>query len=272
MEWGQTMAGDWIKVEKDTPDKPEILSLAGLLNLHPDEAFGKCFRFWRWIDSHALEGNVPCVTKNTIDALLGCAGFSEAMEKVGWLVARNGRIEIPRCDRHMGESAKQRALTAKRVASHKRQKGNAEVTQRALPREEKRREENIQEHTPADAGGACLSKRQPKAYSESFERWYAIYPRKVSKEEASASFGRALTKIMQRRGMAKEEALDWLCGVTSVFANSTAGNSGTFTPHPASWLNQGRYDDDQAEWARNRDTPVKPQESIYKPITPRRPA
>jgi hypothetical protein len=148
---------------------------------------------------------------------------------------------------------------------------NPMETQTQIGVTEKRREEKIGEekHT-ADADCVRLSKRQPKAYSESFEQWYAIYPRKVSKEDAAAAFGRALTKIVQRRGMTNEEALDWLCGVTSVFSKSTAGNSGTFTPHPASWLNQGRYDDDQAEWARNRDTPTKPQESIYKPITPRR--
>ncbi len=42
------MAGDWMKVEKVTPDKPEIEAMASKLELDPDAVFGKCFRIWRW--------------------------------------------------------------------------------------------------------------------------------------------------------------------------------------------------------------------------------
>lgn len=48
-------------------------------------------------------------------------------------------LAIPRFDRHNGKTAKNRALTAKRVAKHKAKNGNEEVTHDALPREEKRR-------------------------------------------------------------------------------------------------------------------------------------
>ena len=34
------MAGDWIKFETVTPDKPEVYELAGLLNLDPDAVVG----------------------------------------------------------------------------------------------------------------------------------------------------------------------------------------------------------------------------------------
>jgi hypothetical protein len=142
------MAGDWMKVEKVTPDKPEIEAIAGILDIDPDAVFGKCFRIWKWFDDHTTDGNAPSVTKNAIDRRAGVAGFADAMEKAGWLVTNGEGVSLPRFERHNGETAKARALTSKRVAAHKGKgnaKANAEVTQEvtrdALPREEKRREE-----------------------------------------------------------------------------------------------------------------------------------
>jgi hypothetical protein len=69
------------------------------------------------------------------------------MEKVGWLhIDDDGSVTLPHFDTHNGETAKQRGLTAKRVAKSKAKsnaEANGKVTYYALPREEKRREENI---------------------------------------------------------------------------------------------------------------------------------
>lgn len=89
-----------------------------------------------------------------------------------------------------------------------------------------------------------------QAYSANFERWYSTYPRKTQKQAASAAFGRALKRICDSgRHPSSADALDWLCDVTRTFADSSLGRS-EYAPYPATWLNQGRYDDDQAEWNR----------------------
>lgn len=90
-------------------------------------------------------------------------------------------------------------------------------------------------------------------YSATFERWYVAYPRKTGKEKAAASFGRALKRIAASRELSNADALDWLCEVTQRFAASPAGSAGRYTPHPATWLNDGRYDDDPQEWQRHDD-------------------
>lgn len=54
------MAGDWIKVEKATSRKPEVLRIAAALGVHPDHAFGLCFRFWCWCDDHLKSANAHC--------------------------------------------------------------------------------------------------------------------------------------------------------------------------------------------------------------------
>ena len=133
------MAGDWVKMEKATARKPEILRIACALNIHPDHAFGLCFRFWSWCDDHLTTGNAAGVTETLVDALLDRSGFCAALISVGWLRVREGSLEVPNFDRHLSESAKNRALTAQRVAKHKAKSGNEKVTVEALP--EKRREE-----------------------------------------------------------------------------------------------------------------------------------
>jgi hypothetical protein len=148
------MAGDWLKVEKATARKPEVLRLAAALKIHPDHAFGLCFRFWSWCDDQLESGNAPGVTALLIDELLGHAGFGDALVSVGWLRVRDGSLEVPNFHRHLSESAKNRALTAQRVAKHKRAKGNDLVTGDALPREEKRRVLDTEvSKTPLPPGG-----------------------------------------------------------------------------------------------------------------------
>lgn len=110
------MAGDWIKVEENTPDKPEICEMAKILNLDPDAVTGKLIRIWAWASRNC---HVDGVTSVTVSALLnrcsGVDGFCEAMLKVGWLVLENDSFRFPNFDRHISEPAKTRALNARRA-------------------------------------------------------------------------------------------------------------------------------------------------------------
>jgi hypothetical protein len=139
------MAGDWIKIENVTPDKPEIDILADSLGISVNEVIGALVRMWIWADQQTLNGNAHNVTKSAIDRHSGVNGLSDALllPSVHWLEkCENGGFQFPNFERHNGKTAKTRALTSKRVASHKKRKGNAKVTPGALPREEKRREDN----------------------------------------------------------------------------------------------------------------------------------
>ena len=141
------MAGDWLKIELVTPDKQEVWAMAEALSLDPDAVVGKLFRVWRWFDQHSEEGNARSVSKSLLDREVGVTGFCGAMQKVRWMEEKNGFIAIPNFDKHNGKSAKNRANTAKRVAKHKALAGSngdsvSTVTVEALPKEEKRREEN----------------------------------------------------------------------------------------------------------------------------------
>ncbi|WP_146018698.1 hypothetical protein [Akkermansia muciniphila] len=144
------MAGDWIKVEHTTPDKPEVVKLAGILGIDQDAVVGKLLRLWIWADQQSVSGNAITVTNSFLDRLVFCPGFAAGLVKVGWLNGREGLLSIPNFDRHNGQSAKNRANTNRRVANsrkahHERvvKTCNENVTLEPLqkPLPEKRRED-----------------------------------------------------------------------------------------------------------------------------------
>jgi len=140
------MAGDWIKVENATPQKSEIWAIAETLNIDPDAVFGKLVRIWIWFDEHTEKGNAPSVTKKLLDRNVGVKSFCDCVINVGWMCEKSNKISLPNFDRHNGKTAKNRALTAKRVSKHKKKsngkangKGNGASVNSPLPKEEKRR-------------------------------------------------------------------------------------------------------------------------------------
>lgn len=132
------MAGDWIKFELTTLDKPEVCQIADLADIDPDAVVGKLMRVWGWFDQQTENGNAPSVSKKLLDRLVGVIGFCEHMKSVDWMIESEGVISLPHFDRHNGKTAKNRLLTAKRVANHKASnaKGNASNVSGALPKED----------------------------------------------------------------------------------------------------------------------------------------
>ncbi len=139
------MAGDWIKFETATSDKPEVWAIASHLGIDPDAVVGKLLRVWGWFDQHTTDGNAKVTVSALLDRIVGVTGFCNSLTLAGWMSNDGDVISIPNFESHNGETAKKRCQAAKRVAKHK--KTNAEVTQaplpNALPKEEKRREEKI---------------------------------------------------------------------------------------------------------------------------------
>lgn len=142
------MAGDWIKFELATIDKPEVLLMADLLTLSSDDVVGKLLRVWGWFDQRSVNGDAGGVTGVTlmkfIDRHVDRQGFAACMKKVGWL----NDDGLPNFDRHNGESAKNRALTKKRMKKMRYADVTQTVTQTPSP--EKRREES--KEPAGDAG------------------------------------------------------------------------------------------------------------------------
>lgn len=262
------MAGDWVKIRRDLPDDVAILTTATALGQSENEVLGACVRFWLWANGHTADGmvplprNAPGVTAVTppsrggdapvtgvcaqgvVDRIARLSGFAECMEHAGWLEIRDGCFNLPRYDRHMSKSAKQRALAAERQAEFRRNAGSVtDASRGALP--EKRREEDNNPPTPQGGGD---DESPAEALPEGFAAFWDAYPRKVGKKAAVAAWKKAkIGKALAARIPAAVEAQK----------NTRKWREG-YIPNPATWLNQGRWDDEVLpEDAGPRDGPAR---------------
>lgn len=150
------MAGDWIKMERGTPEKPEVLAITVRMGWDdPDLTVGKLFKLWCWFDQHTTDGNAVGVSPALLDRYLSAQGFINAVALSGWVVINDDGLSLPNFDKHNGASAKKRGLTAKRVANHKTNaETNAESVSETLGERylEKRREEKSNTVTNVTGG------------------------------------------------------------------------------------------------------------------------
>lgn len=139
------MAGDWLKIRHDLREDPAVIAIAEITGLEEDHVVGKLHRIWSWADRQTIDGNAPSVTETYVDRYVNVTGFAQAMSAAGWLEITSEGIVFPNFDEHISETAKKRALTARRAKKHRAKSNAACVTvgvTKSAPKEEKRREES----------------------------------------------------------------------------------------------------------------------------------
>lgn len=203
------MAG-WIKYTKGLHEKLEIIQIADILHLPRHQVVGMCLHFWDWLDDNVQVVDVSetgdasvtlrALQPSFLDALVQADGFAAAMSAVGWLSHRNGSLTVPNYARHNGQTAKDRALTANRMAKSRSKKSDVSTVTRASP--DKRREEKS--NTPLPPSGD----ESEKFRSASVEVYNAIpnYP-----EVWSERLGKKiadLIKTVQDTSVAKSMLID----------------------------------------------------------------
>ena len=218
------MADFWIKIEKSTPDKPEILEMAELLSIEdPDTITGKLIRVWSWFDSNSENGHAPLVTKVLLDRLTGVKGFVDAMTQVGWLVAKSDGFRVEKYDRHLGQSAKKRACDAerKRKSRNKSQLGHKEsVTENGL---DKSRVDKI---------------RVDKQTNGEFDKFWDLY----NKKEGSAKCKAKWNKL-------KPADIEQIFTALPNYVSSTPEKQ--YRKNPLTWLNGEHWNDDIQNTTQN---------------------
>lgn len=108
------MAGDWIQLDDDLPQKAEFVRIVTVTGLTPDVVLGRLALFWIWVDRHAGAQNVRGVSAVSLAHI---AGGDEKFwrDAAGeWLRFTSDGIEIPGWKKRFDKSAKRRALDARR--------------------------------------------------------------------------------------------------------------------------------------------------------------
>lgn len=132
------MAGDWMQLDCDLPEKPEVQGICDLTGEPVDVVVGRMFLFWRWVERHAVAQVLrSCSLKTVARVAGGDDAFWNAVIQVGWLAVDGADLVIPGWEKRFSKSSKQRHLAAKRMAkSRVTQKLRSSATG-ASPKEEK---------------------------------------------------------------------------------------------------------------------------------------
>ena len=84
-----------------------------------------------------------------------------------------------------------------------------------------------------------------------FDRWWLVYPKKSGKEAARKAYGAAI-KRLKADGQTAKIAQQTLLKTVTCYADSPKAKS-QYCWNPATWLNQGHWEDDPMVWQRGDD-------------------
>ena len=105
----------WIRIETSLPRSPKMHRLARLLQIDRMQAIGLALTWLAWLDEQTVDG-CSGLTPEELDGMLGVPGASDALQRIGWCeVDDAGEVRAVDWEQYNGESAKKRALTARRV-------------------------------------------------------------------------------------------------------------------------------------------------------------
>lgn len=213
---------------------PKVVRIASALKADgcPDRlrVVGALHAVWSLADEHSADGRLDGYTLETLDDLIGWAGFSSAMKDVDWLNIDKQGIEVPRFDEHNGASAKRRAMESERKRRGRCESGqtSASHADKKRTREEKRRVTPI--------------------VPETFSKFWNAYPRKTAKPRALKAFEK-----LQFSNGAFQHLLDAL--EVAKGSEEWRREGGRFIPHPATWLNDRRFEDEPTQAPKAAWTP-----------------
>ena len=197
------MAGEWIKVSTNLPEKPEVFQIARAIGKNVDHTVGLLFRFWCWADLNTVDGYVDGIEADDVDAIVRQEGFCRAMEIAGWVECNKicGGLTIKNFSRHNGESAKKRLLKNERQARWRAksvdESASTVASTKASTREEKRREDKT-----TKASAFALPDWVPE---ESWKGWLEVRARnKAPNTERALKL--ALADLTNLRGQGHDPA------------------------------------------------------------------
>lgn len=151
---------DWLKVNHTLLRSAKIRALMRHLHCQKHTALGIAVNWLVWVDEQTTDGKTN-LTDDELDAELGYIGIAQALCSIGWAkVAEDGTIEAVEYEKHCGETAKARAVNARRVAKCTARKKAEENAQTNAETNEDSLVELMPEHykTNAPANEKTLAK------------------------------------------------------------------------------------------------------------------
>lgn len=228
----------WVRISDDFYDHPKMAALTPM-------ALGWWVTALAWCNRNLTDGDIPRAVAVRLVDFNGCAlGDSDYAVEQGeappytWLTCTNELVEAGVLEEdgryfrvvdyldYQPSSATVRAEREKNAQRQKdwreRNKGRDAVTNKAVtgaPNPNPNPKNNNTSSATADA---------------EFAEWWAVYPRKVGKSAAARSYVKARKSA---------DAATILAGLRRALTSRDFADP-QYIPHPTTWLNQGRWEDE----------------------------
>jgi hypothetical protein len=246
----------WIPWCKGLARKPEVLLIAARTGMNRLEVAASLMEFWEWCDSVTPDGKLPGFSVALLSSICPdvVPQFFDALVFVGWLTVVNEGLEIPNYAVWMGRNAKQRLLNTRRKQDSRQNPTpcrasvallspdcpeSVALPARGTVRGTERDTSNTKPPSHPPTGEASASKVKAilsQHQAERFARFWTAYPRKTGRGAAERWWDRhkpddALLGLILQAVEAHKTCETWRRG---------------FVPHPTTWLNQRRWQDEPA--------------------------
>lgn len=254
------MAVAWLEVHQTLKDHRKTLAAADELEVEPVHMMGMLVSFWLWALDNAPDGILAGITSRTIARAAQWKGdadrFVETLTASGWLENTENGLEIHDWYEYAGKLIDRRKADAER-ARKKRAAASASpsvgTTSAGRPHDVGRTSAgtvqystvpNSTEIIPSNEGNDEPEAPTPSAQDRRFDEFWQSYPKKVGKKAAFASWKRIKPDVsLFNKIMAAVEAAKG--------SKQWQRDGGQYIPNPATWLNQGRWDDELEEVSTN---------------------
>lgn len=236
-----------ILVHPELYGKPAVLAAATRLGVNVTEVVGGLIRVWLKFQAEATtEGILAGRDAKWVDEVTGRAGFAEAMAAGGWLEVGDRRLKVPSFDDFISKKAVRRYEHAMRVAA-RREEARADcaggdgsiVSQQRTTAHNSAHADPVVPPAPVVPPPAEKKQKGRAEYPACplFDRFWGAYPRKEKKLDARAAFARL--------GVTEEVLARMLAAVArQAAAEEWRKDRGRFIPHPTTWLNGRRWEDE----------------------------
>ncbi|MDA8563101.1 hypothetical protein N9L06_01475 [Mariniblastus sp.] len=134
--------------------------------------------------------------------------------------------------------------------------------------EREQQENNNRTTEPQKANTIEEQVEEGKERKDRFGEFWKVVHRKEGKGKSKTAFQAAVRSVSKDRAMSPTAASDWLTERMKMFAASPQARDPIKGKlHPATWLTQARYDDDESIWQERRSNGKPAEASIYKDLT-----
>ncbi|MDP3940115.1 MAG: hypothetical protein Q8R92_18515 [Deltaproteobacteria bacterium] len=250
-------------------------ALARNLGIGRHTATGLMNDLWEWTGDYATDGAIGRHTNEDIADGIEYDGDAnaliDALVQAGWVDACDEhRVCIHDWAEQCDEWVKKRIARSKTPFAHPVETPSDDVStpsvnhggQRQPCKERKGKEREGKEG--GCKGGDSHNGRMTNSQAESI---YGAYPRKVGKQAAIKAIRSAHAALV---ASGHDDPVGYLFRQAMAYAASPSGkkplgDDPDYRPHPATWFNQGRYDDDPDEWQKPNGDVVRGADGL--PIT-----